>query len=189
MAPEECILRYLGSLLQMVMGRFWWWWGRHHKNTWLLHSEETHNVRVYKPRHNPTCTCFPSSCNCHSWIAPRISGMPGGGANLVGFNVHVHEGQPAGVGMENNLAGSYKPKPSGRIFWEGRLLAFNSSSGVSLMKNNQWGDVNISGLKLTTQKLKSQRIVVSYVQRQKLKCIPFVSPKGIDMKLKGCVTL
>ena len=53
-------------------------------------------------------------------VIPRLHqglvGCLGEGANLVGFNVHVHEGQPAGVGVENNLAGSYKPKPSGRIF-------------------------------------------------------------------------
>lgn len=52
---------YLGSLLQMMMGRWWWWCWRYHKNTWLFHNEETNNVCVYKPRHNPTCTFFPIS--------------------------------------------------------------------------------------------------------------------------------
>lgn len=40
----------------------------------------------------------------------------GGTADLTGFNVHIHEAQTVGVGMENIFTGSYKPKPSGRIF-------------------------------------------------------------------------
>ena len=40
----------------------------------------------------------------------------GGSADLAVFNVHAHEAQTIGVGVENIFTGSYKPKPSGRIF-------------------------------------------------------------------------